>query len=146
MHETICTPDIELLSVSFRSFYLSREFPQLFFTVVCIHPRANAMSIVIWQRFENKWPIHDLPNNQEAYIKLDLCYGTIHVAYKTKPMPSFGASSHQSVFLAPVYRPVCECMEPVVKLVKRWIYESIECLWGCFDCMVWGVFYDSCDK
>ena len=33
--------DIELLSVSLRPLYLPREFPQLFVTVVYIHPRAN---------------------------------------------------------------------------------------------------------
>lgn len=44
VRECICTPDVELLSVSLRPFYLSREFPQLFITTVYIHPRANAAS------------------------------------------------------------------------------------------------------
>ncbi|CAL9697275.1 unnamed protein product [Knipowitschia caucasica] len=34
VREQVCTPDVELLSVSFRPYYLPREFPQLFFTVV----------------------------------------------------------------------------------------------------------------
>lgn len=42
IRESLCTPDIELLAVSLRPFYLSREFPKLFVTVVYIHPRANA--------------------------------------------------------------------------------------------------------
>ena len=42
VRDTLCTPDIELLSVSLRPFYLPREFPQLFFTLVYNHPRANA--------------------------------------------------------------------------------------------------------
>ena len=42
VREALCTPDIELLSISLRPFYLPREFPQLFFTLVYIHPRANA--------------------------------------------------------------------------------------------------------
>ena len=41
VREQLCTPDIELLSVSLRPLYLPREFPQLFVTVVYIHPRAN---------------------------------------------------------------------------------------------------------
>lgn len=36
VRESLCTPDIELLYVSLRPFYLPREFPQIFFTVVYI--------------------------------------------------------------------------------------------------------------
>ncbi|KAK7461597.1 hypothetical protein BaRGS_00038641, partial [Batillaria attramentaria] len=42
VRDTLCTPDIELLTVSLRPFYIPREFPQLFFTLVYVHPRANA--------------------------------------------------------------------------------------------------------
>ena len=42
IRERICTADLELLSISLRPFYLPREFQQLFYTVVYIHPRANA--------------------------------------------------------------------------------------------------------
>lgn len=44
VRESLCTADIELLSVSVRPFYLPREFPQLFLTVVYIHPKANAQN------------------------------------------------------------------------------------------------------
>ncbi|KAF7654597.1 hypothetical protein LDENG_00067410 [Lucifuga dentata] len=44
VREKICTPDLELLSISLRPFYLPREFPQLFFTLVYIHSRANVTS------------------------------------------------------------------------------------------------------
>ena len=37
VRETLCTPDIELLSVSLHPFYLPREFPQSFITLVYIH-------------------------------------------------------------------------------------------------------------
>jgi hypothetical protein len=39
--ERLCTPDIELLSVSLQPYYLPCEFPQLFVTVVYIQPKAN---------------------------------------------------------------------------------------------------------
>ena len=42
IRESICKSDIELLSVFVHPFYLPREFPQLFVTVVYIHPKANA--------------------------------------------------------------------------------------------------------
>lgn len=49
VRKKICTKDIELLSVSMRPSYLPREFPQIFLTVVYIHPRAdinNAADII----------------------------------------------------------------------------------------------------
>lgn len=45
IRERICTADVELLSISLRLFYLPREFQQLFFTLVYIHPRANASAV-----------------------------------------------------------------------------------------------------
>ncbi|KAG7522125.1 hypothetical protein JOB18_013791 [Solea senegalensis] len=42
VRESLCAPDIELLSVSLRPFYLPREFTQLFVTLVYIHPKANS--------------------------------------------------------------------------------------------------------
>lgn len=41
VREKLCNSDIELLAISLRPFYLPREFPQLFFILVYIHPRAN---------------------------------------------------------------------------------------------------------
>lgn len=41
VRERLCTPDIELLTVSLRPHYLPQEFQQLFFTIVYIHPKAN---------------------------------------------------------------------------------------------------------
>jgi ribosome assembly protein 1 len=41
VREKICTPDLELLFISIRPFYLPREFTQFSFTLVYIHPRAN---------------------------------------------------------------------------------------------------------
>ena len=49
--ERLCTPDIELLSVSVRPLYRHREFPQLFVTVVYIHPRANHPAY-LWRNTE----------------------------------------------------------------------------------------------
>ena len=41
VRESLCSPHIELLSVSVQPFYLPREFPQIFVTVVYIHPKAD---------------------------------------------------------------------------------------------------------
>ena len=40
VRDTLCTPDIELLTVSSGSFDFPLEFPQLF-TLVYMHPHAN---------------------------------------------------------------------------------------------------------
>ncbi|CAM4575487.1 unnamed protein product [Leuciscus chuanchicus] len=41
VRERLCTMDVELLSLSMRPMYLPREFPQIFVTVVYVHPKAN---------------------------------------------------------------------------------------------------------
>ncbi len=65
VRERICSPDIELLSVSPRPFYLPREFPQIFITVVYIHPKANSKSAAgtvskVWSNLKLMSP--DAPN------------------------------------------------------------------------------------
>lgn len=65
IRETLCTHDIELLSGFLRPYYLPREFPQLFVTLVYIHPKANvdmATRIVAKtvQRLQRRTP--DAPN------------------------------------------------------------------------------------
>lgn len=66
VHEQIRLPDIELLSVSVRPFYLPREFPQIFLTVVYIHPRADANTATdvifsVLQRLQS-WIAKELKN------------------------------------------------------------------------------------
>lgn len=45
VRDSICTPDLELLTVSLHPFYLPREFSQLSFTLVYIHSRASAAAV-----------------------------------------------------------------------------------------------------
>ncbi len=42
VREELCNPDIELLAISVRPFYLPREFPQIFIILVYIYPKAKA--------------------------------------------------------------------------------------------------------
>jgi hypothetical protein len=37
-------------------------------------------------------------------------------------------------------------VERVVKTVKQWTADYVECLQGCFDCTAWDVFYDACES
>ena len=74
---------------------------------------------------------------------LDLCFGTVPGAYRSTALPPLGTADHNSVLLAPVYRPVVQRMKKIMKTVKCWTAESIECLRGCFDFSDWQIFYDS---
>lgn len=126
VRERICTPDIELLSISLRPFYLPREFPQLFFTLIYIHPRANATAAIqvitdLSYRLDSicsdapKFFLGDLNHvrldrplrSYEQYLSspttqknttLDLCYGNVKNDYKSIFMPGLGASYHNSIF------------------------------------------------
>lgn len=121
IREKLCTPDIELLSVSLRPHYLPCEFQQLFFTLVYIHPRANAAAaaqliVDVTHRLNSICP--DAPKfilgdfnhctltkslkTYEQYVScattirnstIDLCYGSVSSAYKSLPMPSLGLLS-----------------------------------------------------
>lgn len=119
--DVVCTPDIEYITVGLRPFYLPREFPQIFVTVVYIHPRAdiNVASECLAERanqlassspdapiffmgdfnlcrLNNVLPTYhqyiDIPTRNDSI--LDLCYGNIPKAYTAKPCHQLGKSDH----------------------------------------------------
>ncbi len=171
VRESLCSPDIELLSVSLRPFYLPREFPQLFVTLVYIHPRANVdtatKSIVdTVHRLQSITP--DAPNlimgdfnqckpgkslnNFYQYVTcptrntkcLDLCYGSIKGAYKSFSRVPLGMSDHSVVYLVPTYKSVLKETKPERRLVPVWSSEAAEHLKDCFFCTDWDLFKESC--
>ncbi len=108
VRERLCTADIELLAVSLRPFYLPREFPQLFFILVYIHPKAKSSAasehiMSTLNRFElispdsPKFVLGDFNHcSADNFLKgfyqyvtcstrmgktLDKCYGTVPNAY-----------------------------------------------------------------
>lgn len=172
VRETLCTPDIELLSVSLHPFYLPREFPQLFITLVYIHPRANADTVTraiveTVQRLQGIAP--DAPNfimgdfnhckpakslgNFYQYVScptrftkcLDLCYGNVKGAYKSLSRAPLGTSDHNVVYLVPSYKLVLKQQKPERRLVPVWSEESIQCLQDCYSCTDWDLFINDCD-
>ena len=167
VREKLCTPDIELLCLSLRPYYLPREFPQIFFTLVYIHPKADfnkATGIIfnISQKLEalspdapkfilgdfNNCPVKKSLRTYYQYVDchtrkkktLDLCFGTVKDAYTATPLPPLGTSDHNVVYLRPAYRRLLEREKPQVKTVKVWDNESTMALQGCFDCTSWEVF------
>ncbi len=171
VRETLCTPDIELLSVSLRPYYLPREFPQLFVTLVYIHPKANvdtATRIVAKtvQRLQRMMP--DAPNfvmgdfnhckmgkflsGFYQYVTcftrykkcLDLCYGSVKGAYTSFCRAPLGMSDHNVVYLVPLYKSVLKKTKPECRLVPVWSEESINSLQDCFSSTNWDVFINAC--
>ena len=123
--------DIELLSISLRPRYLPREFPQVFITLVYIHPQINveiAEAIIQQETLKLQSISPDAPiiilgdmnsctlskslRDFSQYVScptrkantLDLCYGNIKGAYKAFPLPPLGKSDHICIHLVPVYR------------------------------------------
>ena len=151
VRERICLPDIELLSVSVRPFYLQREFPQIFLTVVYIHPSANANAAAevihsVSQRLQSLSP--DAPsfflgdfnhvnckktlNGFKQYVTyptrgnntLDLCYSSIKGAYTSVAGPPLGSSDHNVVHLLPTYKSVLRRDRVQTHDVQVWNEES----------------------
>ena len=167
--ESLCSADIELLSIGLRPFYLPREFNQLFITVVYIHPRANfktavnTLSDVIHRLSSlapdapsfivgdfNKCRLNKVLPTFRQYVTcttcgdstLDLCYGNIKGAFKSRVLPNLGRSIHQMVQLIPVYKQKLKQSKPVVKTAKVWNEESADRLNACFECTDWDVFLE----
>lgn len=174
VREKICTADIELLSISLRPFYLPREFQQLFYTLVYIHPRANpaaAAQLIADTTHKLDEICPDAPKfilgdfnhcdlsktmrTYEQYVtctttqkrsSIDLCYGSVGGAYNSIPMPSLGASYHNSVYLMPVYKPSFRRLEREERTVKLWSEDSISSLQACFECTDWECFQEGSEN
>lgn len=162
IRESVCSPHIELLSVSLRPFYLPWEIPQVFLTVVYIHPRANMAEAVstiakLVHRFQSICP--DAPHfilgdfntcslSQHLATRhgktLDLCYGTIKGAYKSFPLAPLGSSDHNCVLLAPVYQPALKRGKVEHKEVALWTESAVHEFNGCLYNTNWDVFKDTC--
>lgn len=173
VRERMCTTDPELLTISLRPFYLPREFQQLFYTLVYIHPRANATAAAqliadVMSRLDavcpdaptfvlgdlNHCKLNTVLRTHEQYVTcsttqkstiIDLCYGTVKGAYTSMPMPSLGASYHNGVYLMPVYKPSFRRVDRKETTVKSWSEDGITSLQACFECTDWQCFYDGCD-
>lgn len=142
--EQICTREYETLVVSFRPFYLPREFGQLTIILVYVPGRNNKekaerisdcfnsalarsadQPVFILGDFNTlSLPTH-LPSLQQ-YIDcptrasniLDLCYGNIEDAYKARCRPPIGTSDHNVIHLLPKYRQLVKREIPTIKKSK----------------------------
>ena len=169
VRDQCCTHDYEALSVSFRPFYLPREFGQL--TVILVYvpgrsanglkaagewiadayhsaiARSSDQPIFILGDF-NKLELNDHLPGQFQYIDvktrlnttLDKCYGNIENAFASRSRPAIGKSDHNVIHLLPKYRQKVKTEKPKKLERQIWDNETIEELQTCFETTDWDIF------
>lgn len=166
--DKVCSPDLELLCLSLRPFYLPRDFGNIFVCVVYIPPSGNAgkaasrIADCVHQQLLNKpdapmFVLGDfnhcnlnsaLPGFQQ-YVRnstrknkiLDRCYGNVEDAYAAKIRPPLSNSDHNTIQLIPTFKPAIKKSKPVTKTVSVWADPHREELSGCFFATDWEVFH-----
>ena len=160
----LCQRDVELLGVSFRPFYLPREFGQIKIIAVYVPPDAdeenaaatiaetvNSMEMaspdaptIVLGDFNHCRIEGVLPNYQQnIYCAtrgnniLDRCYCSVKDAYKPMVRPSIGRSDHLTVHLLPKYRQLIKREKIKKRKVKVWDETAIENLQTCFEISDW---------
>ena len=165
----LCTPDIELLSVTVRPFFLPRDFTNIFVTIVYIPPDGNknkALDIIsdhisklsdskpdalhlLFGDFNNCKSdcIHGFAGF-EQYVTcstrgdttLDLFLCNISDGYKCKQLPPLKSSDHHMIHMLPSYRPKLKQTKPTVVNKQLLDNQAVEKLNACFDCTDWSMF------
>ena len=159
VRERACTRDFELLTVSFRPFYLPRDFGQI--TVILVDvpgPDFKTAAERITESFNeavsrsvdqhvfilgdfNSCDLSPHLRTLQQYITcpthlnrtIDLCYGNTESAYRPVFRPPLGRSDHNVFHLLPKYRQKVKTEETQTKSCQLWTHDSIEELRGCFE-------------
>ena len=165
--EHCCTPDIEILAVSIRPFYLPREFSHVI-AITCTSPRRPMLPLlgsfysILYHSCRHPTPKRSLISGDfnhaplsstlptfTQYVNcntrdnktLDLFYANIKDAYKSIPLPPLGRSDHNLVHLTPGYIPLVNRQPPTKKYIRKWSDEASMALKDCFDSTDWEVLY-----
>ena len=168
-----CSPDLEILSVKIRPFYLPREFPSIIINLVYIPPDANYANatdtiadavneqlakspdaaVYIMGDFNQSSLDLNLYNFKQ-YVNiptrndciLDLFYCNIFNAYSCSALAPIGNSVHNMLLFTPIYKPILKRKSLVKKHVSVFDTVSEERLQDCFDLTDWNVFMSACDS
>ncbi|GFS09858.1 hypothetical protein ElyMa_006632800, partial [Elysia marginata] len=148
---TACSPNLDILTVHVRPFYLPIEFSSNVFNVVFIPLNANDSDVTeqlvsIVQEQEDRWPdaavyvlgdfnhvmLRDhlphfsqhvtVPTRKEKTI--DLCYSNTPDSHKSYQLPCLGDSDHNMVHICPKYRPTLKTESTTTKTVQKWNAEQ----------------------
>jgi hypothetical protein len=169
VRETDCSRHYEIMTVSFRPFYLPREFTQVTVILAYVPGPDNALAaeriadsynnavsraadqpIFLLGDF-NSCDVGSLLPHLEQYVTsptrlertLDLCFGNIPGAYVSKSLPPLGFSDHNVVLLLPKYRQRLKTHKILTKNIQVWNNDSVETLRGCFELTDWEMFFQS---
>lgn len=160
----MCSPDIELLAMSLRPYYLPREFSHVIILVVYILPTANAARasdvihtvvaglqmrhpdafIAIFGDFNHITMAETLPTFKQFVDcptrenkTQDLLYANVKEAYSSTVLPPLGRSDHNLIHLQPLYKPQVQRLPVTTGTVRRWSWETDEALQVCFELTDW---------
>ena len=166
----MCTPNVEILTVSIRPYYLPREFSHVILLTVYIPPSSLAAAAIEELCNEVQNVEASAPNSficingdfnhcslKKSSVKffqhvtchtreratLDLCYSNVKDAYCSLPLDKLGDSDHNLVALLPKYRPLVQRVKPRKLTVKQWSQESVGKLQGSLACTDWNVFTEN---
>ena len=166
----VCERNIELLCLSFRPFYLPREFGQVHILLVYVAPDGDAESasatisdtvnslataspdapIMVLGDFNHCRLENTLPNYHQVVDcatrgnnVLDRCYCSIRDAYKANVRHSIGKSDHLTVHLLPKYRQLIKREKVQIKKIKVWDKVASENLQTCYDITDWDLLISS---
>ncbi|XP_073668918.1 uncharacterized protein [Paramisgurnus dabryanus] len=164
--EIICCPDIELLAVSLRPYYMPRELSHAIVVCVYIPPRAladNACEAIhsVVARLLARHPEAfiaitgdfnhvTLDSTLSAFYQfvncptrknrtIDLMYANVKDAYTASPLPPLGRSDHNLVFLRPLYIPIVRRQPTTIRSFRKWSPEAEATLRDCFESTDWNV-------
>ncbi|KAL0199448.1 hypothetical protein M9458_007988, partial [Cirrhinus mrigala] len=165
-----CTPNLELLTIMCRPFYLPREFTSVIISAVYIPPQADTdtalcelhealtqrqaqhrdAALIVAGDFNSANLKRAAPNFYQHITcptrgdrTLDHCYTTVKDAYKAQSRPPFGKSDHAAIFLMPKYKQRLKREVPVQREVTRWTDQSVAALQDALDDADWDMFRNS---
>jgi hypothetical protein len=171
--KSMCSTDIELLSISLRPFYMPREFSNVFATAFYIPPDANR-NVAVDNLCET---VNTLMNNKpdalhvicgdanhcvkdldkalqgyEQYVTcntrgsnmLDPFYCNTQNSYKCCQLPPVMSGDHNMIRMTPTYKPKLKQNKPTVISKISMDDASIETLNACFDLTLWDLFIEEC--
>ncbi|KAG1655026.1 hypothetical protein GQR58_024747 [Nymphon striatum] len=163
-----CSPNIEILTVSIRPYYLPREFSHIVMMTIYIpHQRVATQAAVelcqAIQHIESSAPNAFICINGDfnhcnlkksgfkyhqhvtcptrGQNTLDLCYTNVKDAYVASGLPKLG--DHNLVLLKPKYRPLVQRQKPSLKTVRHFTHDTIQQLQGCLASTDWQVFIEN---